>query len=339
MNLYIVNTPYHLLLATLKNKKNDRIIVIDSFKIRYSKYSKKLLARYFDEGEIFILEPLKKYGKKLFMLPSYIRKIKHDLKKNKFTSFDKIYLFNDVDPLCQLIINHVDYRCEVILIEEGIGLYRDIIKQNRWMYKLFGKLIFGKGFEDINRIGEYSKVDAIECNYPKFLSEKQLQKRIDEMNRINISSNIIGMESIMEDGYYDLFIGQPLPEDNVMDESEYINTIDNLLNFVPVNCLLAIKPHPRENLEKYKKIKNNRFRILEDYDVPVELVIANSRIKNVYTLYSSSAMNISRYLNINVFMLYKIANLHLEIPSELFTLSGVKIIGKLEELNGRDVTR
>jgi len=59
---------------------------------------------------------------------------------------------------------------------------------------------------------------------------------------------------LKEDKMKILFLSQPLVEDNICTEDEYQNILIRLTNILIDKCQLIIKPHPREDLQKYDSL-------------------------------------------------------------------------------------
>ena len=337
MDTYIINTPYHLMIASASITNNDLIIVIDDFDYRNSKFCNTLINEYLMENQVLILKGLRSFRGNPIKLIRYIKETILKDTKNSFTSqVNNIILFNDGYPLNQLLVSIIQNYGDVLLIEEGIGLYRNVKKRFHFMYDIIGKIIFGKQFENTKRLGEYTKTTKIKCNYPTLLTNLQLSKKVDLIGSFNFESlKHIEKTLLIEDSFnnesglgINLFIGQPLVEDGVVDEKKYISIIIRLIKRIEDNGVqFIIKPHPRENLNKYKFLENNRnVTIINNKDIPIEMFIYNKKNIKVFTAYSSAIFNIARYFKIQTYLIYKLYNLDPEIPNEMLNSPNISIV-------------
>src|SRR5690625_1895739 len=103
MNLYVVSTPFHLMFTMLNKRSEDKIIVINSFNLRKGTFTDNLLQENFPEQNVLVLKPTKHFKKRLYILPFYVWKIKNLIKSKMNECFEEIYIFNDVDPICQVV--------------------------------------------------------------------------------------------------------------------------------------------------------------------------------------------------------------------------------------------
>lgn len=251
----------------------------------------------------------------------------------KNVTVNDIVVFNDVDPMSQWLIKNIKHFGKVILIEEGIGLYRDTVKNHPILFNMLSKLLFGFHYENINRIGESSVVETIKCRHMNKLSKKQLLNKEVLEYQINVSGLFKpGTYTSQIDG--DWFIGQPLVEDGLMDTKEYLDFIEKTFTKRkdPTKKLI-IKPHPRESLKKYQCFSNSPYIIIcNDNTIPVEIMLLGNVEKIVYTLFSSAVINIAELPNITVYALFNLSRFNIKIPTELFEMSNVKIPSSWNEL-------
>lgn len=324
VNLFVASTPYHMLVACCMYKKED--ILINVGKQAYSLKLQKMIIDVFGEN-IFNTLSLNDYKDKPFKLFRFRKNIKCIVKLFDDRKIRNIFVFNDVSPEIQRIIQRTHISGRVILIEEGIGLYRDIIKRHRFVFKYFGKILFGSGFEDIDRIGESKSINEIVCRNGLLLSDKQKEKKI-------IAFKLTGIDKIKKNiGYIEQvnsvhwFIGQPLVEDGVLSESGYLNIIHKLSKMYPD---LAVKPHPRENRKKYESMEH--VTVIEENDIPIELMISTKNKLCFFTVYSSAIFTMVDYGRSIV--LYKAERLHMPKQiEEIFLGAAVYIPDSWDEVS------
>lgn len=329
INLFVVTTTYHILISCSMYKEGD--ILINAGNKSYGLVIKEMIDKTFGKNIISIsgLADYKLNKIKILKFRTYMKQLKLSVCQKNIVN---IVVFNDVDPEIQWIINYINKTGKVILVEEGIGLYRDIDKRFSIAWKLFGKMIFGYQFKNIKRIGESKKVEQIICKKSALLSVRQKHKEIYPFSNINIEllkSRLSTLEYIEEKNW---FIGQPLVEDGILDEKKYLKIIIHLKNICPS---LVIKPHPRENRNKYKVM--NGIKVVEDNDTPMELMLNYKDNYHFFTFYSSAILSVSNYGK--AFALFKIANIKLTKEIEnIFLESSVFVVEnwdgvKLDEKN------
>lgn len=329
-NIYIVSTPYHLLLSCNMSNSEDILIITGDMKL--SECMSQLMISSFG-GKCYGVPSLKFYKENLLEILKFRRNMTQLKKSIANFNIGFIYAFNDVNPVDQWIINNFKHRKDVCIIEEGIGLYRNTIKRNKLMLALFGKLFFGLKYENIDRIGENSNVTSIICSNVSYLSDKQKQKNINLLNKIDFLelSKRLNIKQI-SNKYW--FIGQPLVEDGVLGEREYINGIIKLQDNIrgKSNPIIVVKPHPREKIEKYNLLKNAI--IVHEYDIPVELLVNNADEVRIYTYYSSAILSLAKLQNCTSYCMYKLFVENIILPEDIDFImkqSGVRIITEFSE--------
>ncbi|KZE38889.1 hypothetical protein AV656_08290 [Bhargavaea cecembensis] len=336
LNIFIVNTPYHLLITTTLHTKNDLVIIIDDFNVEKSTFCSDLIEKKMKENKIIIIKGLRSFRGKPLNLFRYIREIKKRA-KNINANFDgNLFLFNDGNPFNQIFISNLRNSRDVILIEEGIGLYRDVKKRHHFLYDVIGKSIFGLSFQNTRRIGGHKNTSIIVCNLPECLSDIQLEKEIFLINEFcSIDKNFLSsLNKTIPKEKFDIFISQPLVEDGVLPENLYIKKLDSIFKkVIRKNHNFYIKPHPRESKNKYTYFeKKYGVKIVEDKDIPIEIFLSNQDSSFVYTVYSSAFYNIAKYLKLDNFLLYDLFAIDPKLPEPMLKSSQVNVIKSLSEL-------
>ena len=326
-NLFIVSTPYHLMVACVQHQKNDVLVCVG-----LSLLGNKLgeIARYLFADNLYIIKGLSYYRKNFLHLLSFKKEMKCILMDliDKY-EINNIYAYNDADPVTQYLLHNMPHHGEVVIIEEGIGLYRTMHKRHEVFLGLLGQFCFGKWFENIHRIGESSFITQINCSMPCYLSNIQKTKKINIQQPIDYTL-LAQQYDIAEVPNVYWFVGQPLVEDGVLSEKEYIKIIEDVASFCHLKGMsIILKPHPRENLEKYSHISIN---INHSKDVPIELLVDSSNPILVFTMYSSAVLTLSERSNVKAFLLYKIYMPNMDLPNELFQRKGVHIINSFDEI-------
>lgn len=329
-NLYICQTTSHILISCALSKADDGILIIssDSFSQTIEDAIKKCF-----NNRIFTTQGISFYKKEKKQLINVRRRINNTV--DSIDDLNSVILFNDVDPISQVITTKLGKKCNAhaMLIEEGIGLYRTILIRNSKLLKVFGKLFFGKEYRYINRIGESNVVTKILCSNKELLVGKQKTKEIAEFPKIDYE---ILREKCNVNKYYSKywFVGQPLVEDGVIENDVYIKFIKELIS--TNSGKFTIKPHPRETLDKYKGLlEKGKVEIVANSDIPFELMIDDTNTTFIYSIYSSALLNFSNRENIKAIYLYKcFDNLQHKqhLNDTMFERNNVIVINSLHEL-------
>lgn len=316
LRLFIASTPYHLMIACELYQQGDKLIIVSE--LAKSEILLRMIRCTF--GDYVEIHSLYYYKTKPYKLLSFQRSVEKEIYTIRAEQFQEIYVFNDLDPVVQWILAHIQHS-SIILVEEGIGLYRNSIKRHKEILKRYGKFLFGEFYEEVDRIGETSFIDTIICSAPQYLSVKQCEKHINNLKKINFNSlsKRLKIKKIYNKAW---FIGQPLVEDGVISEERYMQGIFTLSKTLEKEGMkLIVKPHPRENIDKYK----NKFALVTDNTIPIELLVDNSYLTLIFTYYSSAILSLAKMTNIKTYMLcgmYKEINLDSNVI-KLFKENGV----------------
>ena len=327
-DVFVTTTPYQLLQSCYLCNNNSVLIA------NYDFYSNLVLSKLIDtyfQNRVIRLKPFGAYKEHPISFATF-RNQMLKIKKRIDADYEirDIYVFSDVDPVTQWLSKNIYHSRNLFIVEEGIGLYRDSSFQHKAFFNLFGKVVFGRTYEKVNRMGESSAVTDILCTSPELLSYKQRGKTIhvQERHDFSIIQREIGISPLQNVNW---FVGQPLVEDGVTSQIEYMQVVDHLNQL----CLLQgkkliIKPHPRENVLKY----NSKYDVFPEKDTPIELLIDTKDNTNIYSIYSSAVFSVTNVDNIRVFALYKLLkNTTLsETLNDIFSNKGIKIINEWHDL-------
>ena len=311
MDIYIVNTYYHLLIAlakTLLSKRNTKLIIFNDNSKNSIALNTNLIERLKKEKiftQINVIGNPFKVSFENKKLSFYIKKIFFTKIFNKnFLDLidlnDTIYIFNDTSDLGQILnIKKIKY----ILIEDGRDCFKNnlnLIKQNKSFKNSLKKLLFG-----YNQIGTSKMIKYIEVNDSNNLNIHD--KKIIECNRdllfsklsnykINKILTIFNIENEMKyiRGEFNLLITQPFYKDGILKSKNvqlemYKFLIKKYLNDKKV----MIKIHPREE-NIYIGLDNS---VIVDKLFPIELLNYLNKVKfsKILTVSSTSIDAITNY--------------------------------------------
>ena len=330
MNLFIVTTPYHLLVSCSICNPEDYLLVEKADFIN-SAFGNEYMSAFFPQRTI--------------VLPSYSELFRHPLTARKVLKecipnldnkisceIDNLFYFNDTEPIVQFLIYYFQGQTKHVLLEEGIGVYNDIHHRGKILKKCFGKIIFGDWYKCIQRIGLYPLTDIIVCKSPSLLNDDQKMKMIKEYDYAALNALISQKRMPIERRFW--FVGQPLIEDGICEENEYFTCIKNCIAIAKSrNDRLVIKVHPREDINKYRKHSIwKEAEIFEDKDIPFELLINADDDTFIFSIFSSSLLHLSENKKMHIFFLYPVVRMENTVSWDLFERSGIEKIEDWEQL-------
>ena len=254
------------------------------------------------------------------------------LKKN-ITDIDDfdctiLLIFKDSNFLQAHLINYLktNHKINTVLLEEGLSLYRDDeIASKSIVFKfkyIIRRMILKKLKVENATIGfGYNKqVDAIAAYYPNEINNKKKKEKImvtlphnpPSTEVFKILNKSFGIDSNIKcEKNKVIFLGQPLSEMNICTEDverrffERLNDLAEKKNFY-----IIIKPHPKENIIKYKGFHN--FILTTNKFVPAELIINIYKPILLLTWYSSAGINAQTWWGTDTLYLYKLIGLNIE---------------------------
>ncbi len=278
--VYIIETPYHLLICATKTILEKRIgkDIILLYKQNFSSTTIKRLKTIFKEVlcfnliENFIgLLNLKLRQKKIPLLPFFIRQ-NHNINENWLKNKD-VFIFNDNDYYgCFLNFMKKEYN----LIEDGLNCYSSdlaayVRKHRHKLYQLLGFSWGSFGESKFTKTIEVNDISKMRIKYPNSIemSRDQLFKSLSD-NDVDIIAYAFNYQPLLfsPKGDYSLLLTQPLSEDGYVSHSKKIEIYLYLAEKYAVGTLY-VKAHPREK-EDYSKILPNAV-ILNNNKIPFEL--------------------------------------------------------------------
>lgn len=212
--------------------------------------------------------------------------------------FTNLIIFNDNEPITKYFMKKVrrKKRNNIILLEEGIGTYYNLGKSNYITHAIV---------KNKNKFKRDNIKNIIEFDYIKLFSKEKLASFIN---------NTIEPTKIVSCNYDVLILTQPIYENESVYKNELsdteINYYDKVIEKISKDKAILIKPHPRESILKYKVIedKYENVKVLDEFmkNIPIECLLPFYNVKNIITMFSSAAINISElYKNISVFFTYE----------------------------------
>lgn len=250
-----------------------------------------------DDRKIFFNEKIY-FKKNIFKYILAEKKIKKILDIN---SIEEIYICNTHSLEKHLYKLFKEKNKIINFYEEGINCYFDYSTKNDFnKNKKLKELIFPKYKEIFNQKIEYN---CVYLNFPEFYQYKDYKGIYKIKPSFEISKN----RKIIEN----LFLTRPLSEDNIIDEKIEIDLIVSYIKKKDIKKVV-FKIHPRESIEKIKKI----FEILKKSNIEVEILketypaeelIKYYDIKKLIGFETGTLVYLSENYNIDVDSLLKTA--------------------------------
>lgn len=312
MVIFIIRNIFSIITAeAIIKQKEIKNAVFAVFIINNNNYYKKIMKNLSVNSKV-IIKPLFYYSlniKKYFFLKKVIDLKTEEIKKVFYeTNCTEVFLSCLNDP----IERHISYvanelKIKVNLYEEGLNMYfNDLgyLSTKNLLRKLLQKFFtfFHEEkyhFYSVNK--KYIDIFNVYCILPKAYQFKNYQK----LSKINLTFEIKNNRKIIEN----LLVTRPLSEDKLLDEKREIEIILNYLNKNNIKEI-TLKPHPRENEEKIKKIieqaklRQINIEIFKD-EIPLEKIIEDYDIKKMIGYETGSLVYLSELYDIKCDCLLK----------------------------------
>lgn len=317
--LFVVSTNFQLMFAYIINhhiKDDYRTFLICSSKNE----EVNELAKELDEFDsVLILNRCQKSLKALFKDNKTILKDASDFVETIRPSM--LMVFKDNDLLnCKVIDTAFKMGTKITLLQEGLGLYTSPSfslksKLKTMILELMGypKIFNGSqglhpyvtsiAATNIKELPSVKRVNKREVEIPIMAPPKYILENFIKANKYELIKNIKDDQSRNL-----LFLGQPLSELGFITSSEEKTFLENIYNIMKnLGYRVIIKPHPSENLDKYK-LGGEKLDIIRS-NIPAELLPIYMNVAAVITPFSSAAENISLWYGLPVLYLrYLIIN-------------------------------
>ncbi len=295
-SIYLINTPYHFLVAcglALNYDKSieKRLIIVCDFENapQYKEIITQWDVNLF--SEITLLNG--RYGinkRSIIKIALSVKKniylFKKSLKNGVLSFPYNLFIFNDGNPEAQYLAFHNKKKGGVnTYVEDGmIAVYGNGVANALPLYQKIGaKLFFGSYYENIGVLGTYSAIQKVMVSYPNMirgeLKGKEIVKIPIEIFTILNESGFI--KSFLEKYHLRDYLDEKesikylllMPHSDGLNEiqikklQEIIILINDKLNY------LYIKYHPRELRDNYLELNLDENNIsLINKSIPIELI-------------------------------------------------------------------
>jgi len=254
--------------------------------------------------------------------------------KNIYNNILEIYSQNNIEVVYLPNIPSADEKLlysvakrqgiKVNFYEEGVNLYADLIKKNK--FKNFIKsFLLGNKYRLYDK-RENFRADKVYCCFP----EKYSFKNYSKINQIKLDFSLGELErkKLKNLDIETLILSRPVSEDNLISFEREKNFLKCFFeNYNLDRKKTYIKFHPRENEEKKCFIKSN-FKLkelpIELSGLPAEKIVLSSDIKRLIGYSSGTLAYASELRNIEAYSFLE------ELPKESFELKQVYDLFKKE---------
>lgn len=282
-NLYIVSTPYHLLISIIKtilaNRIGKDIIVMYNFHLSPStiKNAKKVFFKTYTCNYLNILLDLLCLKLKLSKVPFISKKVKNKFDESFFQA-KEIYIFND-NSYFGCLFNHL--KITYNLIEDGLNFFEldpFLTNVHSKLYDFFSLSWDCFGRSPYTKSIEVNDSDNICISYPNIvaINRKEMYKALSN-DDIDLIAQIFDYQALNIPLKSDssLLLTQPLSEDGIISHAKKIKLYKYLVKKYAIGTLY-IKVHPREK-DDYSKIFPNAI-ILGNKKTPFEVILLKEKL-------------------------------------------------------------
>ena len=315
-NLFVVNTPYHLLtcfILTHSIYENDENYLALMHPHGYEKWKTNKLMTYMStincgyEKVFLLLDWLSSKNKK----ESYRKQANYVKENIKPLNIDKVFIGVDISPVNQLLVMAVG-KNEFYRFEDGVYSYINKSRRRKKSHAIFHKVktyilkwisgIHGDMYINTEAEGE-SPAGKLDIMYqPWLLQRKSPATKEITVEMINQAMQNLKSQQLLKEAFQEesiLYLSQPMVEKGLFTVEEEANCLRKILSILGENVTLYYKPHPNDSKEKLNYYKKN-FKQLKIYKEiePAELLFyANTKLKAIISYQSSALLNVNKFSN------------------------------------------
>lgn len=315
-NLFVVNTPYHLLtcfILTHSIYENDENYLVLMHPHGYEKWKTNKLMTYMSTTKcgykqvFLLLDWLSSKNKK----ESYRKQANYVKENIKPLNIDKVFIGVDISPVNQLLVMAVG-KNEFYRFEDGVYSYINENRRRKKSHALFHKLktyllkwisgIQGNMYINTEAEGE-SPAGKLDIMYqPWLLQRKSPATKEITVKMINQAMQDLKSQQLLNEVFQEesiLYLSQPMVEKGLFTIEKEVQCLKKILLSIGSKAVLYYKPHPNDSKEKLEYYRNN-FKQLKIYDgiEPAELLFtSNSKLKAVISYQSSALLNVNKFSN------------------------------------------
>ncbi len=348
-NLFIINTPYHLVLATgivNQYKEDSDLIIYNDFNLENIKFN--CISSIFNNIHIYDANKNDvNHKSKIANIKLKIKNIKKLINNKKY---DQIFVFNEGFIETQYLINNNLYNenSKVIYIEDGSNVYMDLdfINRENSIKRVVKSIICGFKYEDLQYVsGMHSKIYKKMVMWPNILRQAVIEdnKPIEEIKKetleagLNLCYNNPIDESVINKSAV-LILIEHLEFFEIHKDSDlelYRNAIKLIIcRLKSDNIQIYLKYHPRDEsnyLEDIFNEFNENINIIEN-SIPAEVYFLNIDTL-VISVFSTTLLTAAKMVSPkNVISLADIMLMSENNLRDSFLKIGIQVPKNIEEL-------
>ncbi len=307
-NLFIVNTPYHLLTCfilanSLFSEDENYLSLIHPH--GFSKWSKDMLLSYLmsENAGYQRVFSLGNWLSSRNKSKSYRQQVL-DVQKNMGNlGIEQVFLGSDIDPQNQLLVASLGLT-KFWRYEDGLFSYYNADRCRSWWHAHFHRwrlrlLQYISGIKtsiNLNTITASASTAGLgDYMYaPDLLQRYSPETRAISKENIDTAMQILQAKNLLPVDFTSptvLFLSQPLIEKGWFTQVEERKCLEQVLSVCPPNTQLIYKPHPNDRAEKIAYYKQNFPQLKLSYSIiPAEIIFASSENLLAVISYQSTAL-------------------------------------------------
>lgn len=304
--LFICNTPLHVLLSSIvisenKNRVNTTLVALE-YSNGVQNFAKMLFK---DEAVKLIFLPGRANAKNTWHRTLIQKNNAKILSSTLSQKPDTIFIYHDLLPETQALLNKKNNSQTFIMIEDGVALYgpRGTIKSSI-LQKIIHKTIFGWKWNHAHALGLHPSISEIKCLFPQLAHKDIINKKITSLSHAYPRRLLENLPASKELDSCDSIIAV-LPFMTEIKDSTVVHFLTQCIKLSKKTSKpLFLKTHPRDPcLPIYLQNNFEQFKILPQ-SLPIESLLLASKRSHTIIGWRTSSLHVIRALCPHVNCLY-----------------------------------
>lgn len=313
-NLFIVNTPFHLLTSFILSKSffstdNNYLALIHPH--GYDKWASNAIMSYMSTTkcgykEVFPLIHFLSSRHKTMSYSEQVKQIKNTIGK---VHINNVFLGSDIDPQNQLLVASLGLD-KFNRYEDGLYSYYNENRRRSKIDEIFHKLkihglekiagIHSNLYINTSTAGD-SKAGITDYMYKPNLLQRYSPKSIEiTKDKIHIAISDLKYKQLLKPALTSpsiLYLSQPLVEQNLFSIADELSCLKKLLEPLDKNSKLLYKPHPNDNPKKFEFFKENlsQMKIFNSIEPAELLYTVETKLQAVVSYQSTALMYTDKF--------------------------------------------
>lgn len=306
-NLFIVNTPFHLLTSFILSKSfaaDDNYLAL-IHPHGYEKWHNSRIMNYLSTTkcgykDVFLLLNWLSHKNKQYSYRQQVNMIKKTIKP---LGIDKVFLGSDIDPQNQLLVAALE-KNKFYRYEDGLFSYYNEDRRRPKTHELFHRIkiwllqksagINSSLYINTSTAGDSRAAVADYMYAPELLQRYSPETKKIANDMIKTAMNDLKREKLLEEEFSQkcvLFLSQPLVEKKWYTIEQELTCLKKLLEPFADEAVLIYKPHPNDSEYKIKFYQENfpQMRIYNGIE-PAEILLAKENNIMAIASYQSTAL-------------------------------------------------